>query len=293
MDKEIKREAFKQYLHYFRIWFIVIGIMAVFCAGAFVMHSMAGKGGRVNHEAPAERVFDDADVLTDEEEQKLRDYIAQKEKKYQIDIVLLTVREDVESQGSWESVMRNRADDFYDENNYGYNRIHGDGVLLLDNWYEDTYGSQKGSWLSTCGIVEDRFGDSEVNKVLTAVYNKVDASPYNAYMAYVDSVCRYVEKGSGRPHIPAGIIVILSLLVAVIYAVIHLKQSPAKETVTASTYVAGGRPVVKDQRDNFIRKNVVTRRIETSSSGGSSGRSGGGHHTSSGGVSHGGGGMRR
>lgn len=293
MDKEIKREAWKQYLHYFRFWFIIIGIMAVVCVGGMILHmGKNGTGGRKNSSAPAERVYDYADVLNNEEEQKLRDYIADCEKKYHIDLVLVTINEDVESRGNWETVMMNRADDFYDENQFGYNKVHGDGALLLDNWYTDDYGSQKGSWLSTCGIVEDRLGNYEINQVLDAVYYKADYSPYEAYREYVDNTCKYVRAGENRIRIPFLGILLLPVLVAVIYAVSHLIHSSDKKTVPAAAYVADGKPHVRDQQDDFIRKSVVTRRIESGSGGGSS-SGGGGHHRSSGGVSHGGGGRRR
>lgn len=129
MDKEIKKEAGKQYLHYFRIWFVIIGLLAAVFVAAMVINM--GKEGRTrtNNAAPAWRVYDEADVLTDEEERGLEEYIALCENKYHFDIVLVTVNEDVESQGYWDTVMMNLADDFYDYNNFGYDKVHGDGVL--------------------------------------------------------------------------------------------------------------------------------------------------------------------
>lgn len=290
MDKEIKLEARKQYLRYFRIWFIILGVLAVI----FVVTAIGGmrkEKGRGNNAAPVERVYDYADVLTAEEEQKLREHIAKCEERYQIDLVLVTINEDVESQGYWDTVMMNKADDFYDENNYGYNKIHGDGALLLDNCYEDENGSQKGSWLSTCGTVEWSMDNSDINWVLDEVYYEVEDNPYRAYKAYIDTTCSIVNS-SLSITIPWILILIAPLVVALIYAFAKLHQSPAMDTTTSRTYVSGGDPVMNTQSDDFIRKNVVTRRIETNS--GSGGRSGGGgHHVSRGGVSHGGGGRRR
>lgn len=293
MEKEIKQLAWKQYIHYFRIWFIGLGLLIVVSGVLFAVKTFSANDVRVNQGVPEERVYDYADVLTDEEEQMLRDHIAKQERQYHIDLVLVTISEDVESQGYWDNVMMNRADDFYDQNNYGYNKVHGDGALLLDNWYEDENGSQKGSWLSTCGIVERRFGNSEIERVLNAVYYKVEKNPYEAYKAYVDKTCQLV-KSERQVQIPWFIILIAPTLTAIIYAVSHLKQSPAKDTAAPNVYIAGGKPVIQAQNDQFMHKNVTTRIISTDSGGGGSGRSGGGgHHTSSGGVSHGGGGHRR
>ncbi len=286
MDKEIKKEARKQYFHYFRFWFIGIAVLFVLVLGGMVWSRAAGKE---NKAAPEKRVYDYADVLSDTEEEKLEKHIASCENKYHIHLVVLTVLEDMEILGSsWNYEMMNYADNFYDDNQFGYDKIRGDGALLLDNWYK----GQEGSWLSTCGRVYRTFSDSDIDRVLDTVYNKVEDSPYEAYKAYVDEVCRRMK--SSRLAIPWWLIVILPLLVAVFYAVSHLHQKKAEDTTRADTYVPVGSRQMNVSTDNFIRKNTVTRRIETSSSGSGGGRSGGGGgHVSRSGVSHGGGGRRR
>ena len=91
-----------------------------------------------------------------------------------------------------------------------------------------------------------------------------------------------------------GLVAILPVIVALVYAVSGASQKKAENTVAVNAYVAGGKPELRNKEDMLIRKNVATRRIETDSgSGGGGGRSGGGgHHTSSGGASHGGGSHR-
>lgn len=296
MDREIKIEARKQYFRYFRIWFILIGILAVVFFGLFAVKMWGGAGKRQNQSAPAERVYDNADVLTDTEEQKLRDYIAKSEKKYGMDIVLVTINEDVESQGDWETVMCSIAEDFYDDNQYGYNRISGDGVLLLDNWYEDENGSQKGSWLSACGKLEYRLDDYDIETVYDEVYRYVDEEPYKAYKAYVTSVCEIVSGDEMMTvKVPWTGVLVLPVVVGVVFALINLRNPPAKDTTAPNAYVSGGRPVMKNRRDDFIRKDLITRRIQNDnhSSGSRSRGHSGGVRRSSGGVRHGGGGRRR
>lgn len=289
MEQDMKREARKQYLRYFRFWFIAIGILTVIFLAVLIPKMMENPAVRKNSQAPAERVYDYADVMTDEEEQKLREYIAVCEESAKLDIVLVTVNEAMESPDcSWEDAMMNAADDFYDEKQFGYNKVHGDGVLLLDNWYE----GQAGSWLTTCGNAYMKFTSEETNKVLDEVYYQVEENPYQAYKAYVDEVVRFMSVEEDA-SIPISFILIVSFVVALIYALCHLNQSKARDTTTVTQYVSGGKPNLQNASDDFIRKHVVTRRIErnTGSSGGSRGGSGG-HHSSSG-VSHGGGGRRR
>ncbi len=292
MEYDVKREARRQYFKYFKIWFIVVAALLIIAAIALVAKYIESKTETINTSAPAERVYDYAEVLTDEEEQSLREYIALMEPKMKAHIVLVTIKEDVEAQGYWDTVMMNRADDFYDQNNYGYDKIHGNGVLLLDNWYE----GQAGSWLSTCGNVYERFGDYEINRVLDEVYYSIDAGAYTAYKGYIDTVWELMQE-EDVTGFPLLFVMILPTVVALIYALVNLHQEKAKDTTVAITYVEGGGPRFKVRRDDFIRKNVTKIKIETSSSGGgrSGGSSGGrgGSHRSSGGVSHGGGGRRR
>lgn len=301
MNKELKKEARKQYFRYFRWWFILVGILLVVTVGAGIAHAMKGGVVRTNNTAPAERVYDYADILTDEEEEKLREYIAKKEAEYGADFVVVTFRQPVEGEEAkeqygyrstnWEQNMTDIADDFWDVNGYGFNKdFEGDGSILIDNRYE----GQRGEWLSTSGKVEAALGVYDVESVLYAVDDYYDSDPYRAYIRYIDKVCSYLDDGiqlGGAYYLGA---LIVSVVVTMIYASYHLGKNKAKDTVAVNAYVAGGKPVLRNKGDDFIRKNVVTRRIETSSGGGGSHRSsgGGGHHTSRSGASHGGGGHR-
>lgn len=304
MSDDYKKEAIRQYLHHFRIWFILVGIMAVVTVGAGVIH-FAGSSDeqqRTNTSAPEERVYDRADILTDSEEEKLREYIAEKEAQYKADFVILTFSQPVEGQEAldygcrstdWESNMTDIADDFWDEMGYGYNKdFEGDGSILIDNRYE----GQRGEWLASSGKVEDALSVSAVEKVLYAVDDYYDSDPCKAYMRYIDKVCSYLDGGrvklGGAYYLGAFVV---SLIIAGIYASSHLGTNRAQDTTAVNAYVAGGEPEIRDQRDDLIRKNVVKRVIQTdsgSSGGGGHSGGGGGHHVSRSGASHGGGGHR-
>ena len=141
----------KEYFRYFRFWFI--GLAAVFVVWLFAVGGkmMAGSGDteRTNTECTTdERVFDNADVLTDAEEDKLRKQIAKYEKELKIDIVLVTLNESLKEYAreydpnvSYDKFVMIYADNFYDEHKFGYNKPIGDGVLLLDNIYREDDGS--------------------------------------------------------------------------------------------------------------------------------------------------------
>ena len=297
MENDIKKEARRQYLHYFRFWFIGTGILALLCVVMLMANRFRGDAPRTNSEAPAERVYDYADVLTDQEEEDLRQYIAETEKKRHIDIVLVTFSQSVEGaeameqyglrSQSWEQNMQDIADDFWDENHYGYNRgFEGDGVLLLHNWYE----GQNGEHLSTSGSVERAFSVGDIDQVLYAVDDHYATDPYKAYRAYVTEVSRLMDTSLKLPF-SWGTVFILPIIIVFIDAAGSSSPKKAENTVAVNAYVAGGKPELRDRTDAFLRKSVVTRKIESSgSSGGKSG--GGGHHHSSSGASHGGGSHR-
>lgn len=316
MDIDVKKLARQQYFKYFRIWFIVLGIMlaisAVLLVGSLLKTDK--KNERNNTKAPEERVYDYANVLSSSEEDKLRELIAKAEAEIQCDLVLVTINQPVENltdeemeeygyrYNNWDDNMMDYADDFYDYNDYGYNEVGGDGALLLDNWYKaGTDESQAGSWLSTCGEVYEQFGMSEINYVLDEVYYALDDGAYEGYKAYIDEMVRLMRRensdlvvyGSDSGYLIGAIII--PIIVAVVFVVMNLKSKEGKVTTTASTYVDNGKAKVNVAQDRFIRKSVSTRVIQSSSSGSRSSGGGGrgGSHRSSSGRSHGGGGRRR
>lgn len=295
----------KQYFHYFRFLYIALGIMAVItilASGAAWLRDRMG-AGRSNTSCPEERVYDYADVLSDKEEEELRSLIAKTERATGCDIVLVTLNEAlIDSDGyisdyEWEKAMTSYADDFYDQNLYGYNEVHGDGVLLLDNWYE----GQGGSWLSTCGRAYDRYSHRMIDKLIDGVYDRVEKNPYKAYEYYVKTVGEQMSR-TRRLGISVSPVVCLlvALIPAFLFVTTHLKSTEGVKSTVQTTYVDyehGGAPVFTMQRDELINKYVTSCAIKSSSSsGGSGGRSSGGRaggHRSSSGVSHGGGGRRR
>ena len=84
MGNDFKAEARKQYFKYFRIWFGAVAfllVISLFVGGARLLERN-DDGERKNDKAPVERVYDYADVLTDEEEQNLRILIAKRKLKF-------------------------------------------------------------------------------------------------------------------------------------------------------------------------------------------------------------------
>ena len=286
----------KEYFARFKYLYITLVVILVVTIAATAVYmtkqkaAAANKGKRMNTECLTdERVFDYADVLTDAQEDDLRALIAEKEKEVSLDIVLVTLNEDV---GSSDDALMEYADQFYEDNKFGYDRPIGDGVIYVDNYY-DRY-----VWFGTTGIAENAYTTSAINNLLDAVCDLTDVNPYEAYKTYVMQVASYMAEREAEDSIGIMVdpfsIMIIALIVAVSYVLVNLKKQEGKRTTTASTYVERT-PVMNNQVDQFMTKSVTKRKIETSSSSGGGGHSGGGggHHVSSGGHSHGGGGRHR
>lgn len=232
-----------------------------------------------------ERVFDYADVLTDEEEENLRTLIAETEPEIGCDIVLVTIED---SSLASDYAMMNYADDFYDNNKYGWDEPWGDGALYLDNWGRDSYGYAY-SWFSTCGRVESRYSSAMIDDLVDDVCSDVNDNPYAAYVKYVKTLKRDMSSNMDL-QLPWFFAPVAGLIAAAVFIMVNLPTKAGKVTTGKQTYVKREDVKLLHQEDTFLSKNVT--HVKISSSSGGSGGGGGGHHTSSGGHSHGGGGGR-
>ena len=292
----------KEYLRFFSIPFGLVGVLAV----VTIIMSIVKGGADVETAASSntqrmttERVFDYADKMTDAEEDKLREEIAKAEVKTQCDIVVVTLNESlVEYAAQYEDIIGPvdtsecvmvYADNFYDENMFGYNEAYGDGVLFLDNWYREADGHVY-SWMSTCGRAEDVYSSEMIDELLTDSLYYVEDNPYLAYSTMVEYFVIDMTGGSVAESILNPLyILIAAIVIAVVFLIVNWSSKKGKRTTTDCTYVVGGNPTFRRKEDRFLYKNVTTRKIETDSSSGGDG----GHHHSAGGHSHGGGGHSR
>lgn len=281
------------------------GLFAICMAVGLLISSLTNTGAvealsatRANTEClETERVFDYADVLSDKEEDSLRELIAKKETETRSDIVVVTLNESlVEYAAQYEDIIgpvpTNQcvmvyADNFYDENKFGYDKVHGDGVLFLDNWYRESDGKVH-SWISTTGRVEDAFSTSMLDDIMNYSLDVVEDDPYEAYTRFVNEYAD-AYTGKGKSGISPLMVFLISFAVAGVFLLVNCFGKKGKKTTTDSTYVVGGKPLMRLREDRYIRKSVTKTKIQTDSGSGG----GGGHHTSAGGVSHGGAGHSR
>lgn len=291
----------REYFRYFKWLYIILAAVALLTA---VLHGGHWALARAMHYertnagcATDERVFDNADVLSDREETKLRKLIAKREKQTGCDIVLVTLNEPLEEYARAiepgvisEEYVRVYAEQRWENDGFGYDRPDGDGVMLVDNWSREDDGSIH-TWLCTTGRARDAYYVEDVDHLLDNVYRYVEDNPYRAYKTYVNDF--YHDMMGWRVShlsVPGYVPWLIGIIAAVIFAAVNWRSKEGKKTTTATTYVAGREPVFRVSQDRFIRKTVTQRKIQTSSGGGHGG--GGGSHGGGGGH-HGGGGHSR
>ena len=243
------------------------------------------------------KVYDNADVLTDSEENLLRESIRDYIDAYNMDMVLVTeINNDKSTQ--------DYAQDFYDYNGFGIGNTN-DGVLFiidLSFGYKDVY-------MVTTGEAIKMYDDARINSIIDDVAYEKDNGYYEMFNAFINSTSNYASLGvpesnknmyikpNGDPAIKTSIfsLIIRSVVPAAIIATIVLlififKNKMVRKSTNANYYLKEGSVVIQNRNDRFISTHTTSYRINTDS--GSSSSGGSSISRGSSGISHGGGGRR-
>ena len=166
-DRRERTGTVREYFRYFKWLYIILAAAALLTAVLHVGHWVLAKTmnyQRTNTECVTdERVFDNAGVLSDKEEEKLRRLIAKREKQTGCDIVLVTLNEPLEEYAraiepgvASEEYVRVYAEKRWENDGFGYDVPDGDGVMLVDNWSREDDGRIH-TWLCTTGRARDAY----------------------------------------------------------------------------------------------------------------------------------------
>lgn len=113
------------------------------------------------------KVYDKASLFTKSEREALEGKARKMSEELKLDTVIVTI-DDNEGKTS-----RAYADDFYDNNGFGYGQ-NADGILLLINM-ED-----REVYISTCGIAIKYFTDERIESILDTVYTDLADGNFGA-----------------------------------------------------------------------------------------------------------------
>ena len=272
-----------------RLWMMAV----VLCAGLFV-----------GLEASAETmyVYDQADLLTEKEEEKLQDYAEIMKEVWEMNFLIVTT-DDAQGKSSMEY-----ADDFYDAQFPEESEIDG-VVYLIDMDHREIY-------LSTSGIAIRYLTDERIDIILDTAFEHVaEGDYYGTFKAFFDESekCFYegIPEDQYNYDVNTGEVdyyqepmkltfgeFLFAFAVALIPAALTVGFIKAKYQLKFEDFhydaYTDSEVQLSVKSDRLVNKFITHRRIpkNDNSSGGSSG--GGGSrssvHTYSSGRSHGGGG---
>lgn len=234
------------------------------------------------------RLMDEADLLTEAEEQQLLSALDEISERQGMDVVVVTAY----SLGG--KSAQDFADDYFDYNGYGQGSSRSGVLLLHSPQYRDW-------WISTRGAGITAFTDAGIDyigKQITPLL--ADGENAAAYMMFAQQCDRFITQAkTGQPFdvgtLPREPLPLWSILIcigigcvisAVIVIVLRQQLRSVQLQPAANDYVRPGSMQVTQHRDMFLYRHV-SRRLKPQGSSGSGGSS---THRSSSGASHGGGG---
>lgn len=290
----------KKFVEIFKIPLIIFTVFLVVGIACKIITDKRPKVEFVRNNAECavdERVFDYADKMTDEEEEGLRAVIQEAQLRCGLDIIVLTLDETLEDYAkSYEPYIGPVepyqytmvfADNFYDEYAFGFDQPHGDGVILVDNWYRESDGGVY-TWMSTSGKAIDGFSVDDTEYILDMCLDYVEDDPAYAYEYFVELVADHMDPNYNLGEDMGAFSIIIGLIAGIIFFFVNRGGKIGKKTVESKAYVKKQSTNVLERQDVFLTKTMTRRKIETQTT-----KSGGGSHVSAGGHSHGGGGHRR
>ena len=245
-----------------------------------------------------EKIYDYADILSEEEEKDIYEKIDKFIKDTHIDMVFVSI----DMPYTYDAQNEDYAADFYDYNDFGIDFENYSGILLLRNKYsKDPYFD-----MYTFGNAQLYFNETRYDDILDTIYNYFyqDSNYPKGLEIFVNKCKTYYDRGYATmykhsyvdkdgyihktyhiPFIPctigAGIITLITMIILV------KKNKMVKKSVTANEYLDKGSINYSQSIDQFVRSHTTHYTVSSSSGGGGShgGSSGGGH--SSGGGRHG------
>lgn len=227
-------------------------------------------------------IYDEADILYPEYIQDLNALANEYGPKRETDIIVFTTDNPED-----EDVVK-LTEDFYDERAPGFDRPHGNAVILtLDMRNRDLYlaGFYKG---------EEYLDDGRLDKIRNKIAPLLTAGDYHgAFKEYIRTSYRYMGYrpwvNPDNPLFDTRVQLLIALVIGALVVGVMAFRSGGRVTVSNRTYEDSGDSGVIWRQDNYLRTTVTKRKIERSSSsggGGGSSSGGGGGGTTSGGHSH-------
>lgn len=236
-----------------------------------------------------EKIYDFAELLTEEEEKQLYDKVKEFIANTNLDFAIVTINTNVKDS------TQEYADDFYD-----YNDFSIDGLAFVIDMQNRIF------YISTAGKAMLYYDDYRIEYILSALdqemYNHEYFNACNTLISqlteyynhgFSDNADKYVVIGTQiyrkTPYLLLSIIAVVSAIIGTL--ILALRNKKIKLATNSNDYFDNKSFEITKDTKEFISSNTSRVYIPPADSGGG-GSSGGGFHSGSSGASHGGGGHR-
>ena len=236
-----------------------------------------------------EKIYDFAELLTEEEEKQVYDKVKEFIANTNLDFAIVTINTNVKDS------TQEYADDFYD-----YNDFSIDGLAFVIDMQNRIF------YISTAGKAMLYYDDYRIEYILSALdqemYNHEYFNACNTLKSqlteyynngFSDNADKYVVIGTQiyrkTPYLLLSIIAVVSATIGTL--ILALRNKKIKLATNSNDYFDNKSFEITKDTKEFISSNTSRVYIPPADSGGG-GSSGGGFHSGSSGASHGGGGHR-
>ena len=210
--------------------------------------------------ADGDNIYDEANLLNEQQKNILEENIDALENAYDIDMVILT------SLDYYPGDIRMWAADFYD-----YGGFLSDGLILSINMANREYT------IVSSGNIQDVFDNDKIDEILDAL-----ASPMQSghYFGAMEDFVTLSKAALDNPHALSGddiMMILLSastcaIIITAVFVIYHLSKMRIKQKATKATaYIEPHSFEMAYQNDLFLYSNIIRNRINRSNSSSRSG----------------------
>ncbi|MGF9700613.1 MULTISPECIES: TPM domain-containing protein [Paenibacillus] len=221
-------------------------------------------------------IYDEANLLSEQEESELNALANEYGDERQTDFIILTTN-NTENQD-----VELLTEDFYDEQALGYDKAHGNAVILtMDMNFREVY-------LAGFYKAEDYLDNGRLQAIRSRITPDLSNGDYKlAFEKYIRLSYEYMGYKPGVN--PNNILfngwfqLAVSVAIGGIVVGVMAYRSGGRVTVNRATYEDSSNSSVLDRQDRYIRTTVTKQKIERNNNNGGGGGGGG---TTRGGHSH-------
>ena len=216
-------------------------------------------------------IYDDADVLTAEQEEQLEALASELSAERNTAFIIVTVN------GTDGKSIKKYMSDFYDEQAPGYDKPHGNTAMLtIDLQERDVH-------LFGFKLAEEYLDDDRLETIrLDITSDLTDGYYYDAFSDFIKAAHKYMGYAPGEVNPNSFFFqwwfqLAVSLVVAAIVVFIMVSRSGGVVTVDGSTYIDNSQSGVVERKDDYIRTAVTQEKKPDDSDSSGGGTTSGGH----------------